>query len=102
MTLGFWGTPVEACLQGGCSKDKPHILKVDERCRVGDRPDNGGLLFLGCDAVSSGPGSLILGISGEALVVLGVHVATAPRGDKESMGIAIPINSVAEGANPTP
>lgn len=102
LTLGLSGTPVQAYLQAGYSKDKPHILTLDEGCRVDDRPNSGGLLFHGCDAVSGDSGSPILGLSGDALVVLGVHVATAPRRGGESLGIAIPIDSVAEGANPTP
>jgi hypothetical protein len=36
------------------------------------------------------------------VVVLWVHVATVLRGDKESLGITIPIDSIADGANPTP
>jgi protease YdgD len=101
LTLGLSGTPVKHYLQAGYSKDKPHILTLDSGCRVDDSHDNGGLLFHGCDAVSGDSGSPILGFAGDALVVLGVHVATAPRGDKDSLGIAIPIDSVAEGVNPT-
>lgn len=67
-----------------------------------DQPSNSGLMFHGCDAVSGDSGSPILGLSGDALVVMGVHVATARRENRESLGIAIPIDSVAESANPTP
>lgn len=102
LALGLSGAPVRAYLQAGYSKDKPHILTVDEGCRVDDRPGKQNLLFHGCDAVSGDSGSPILGLSGETLVVLGVHVATVRRREGESLGIAIPIDSVAEGANPTP
>jgi protease YdgD len=102
LTLGLSGTPVDVYLQAGYSKDKPHILTLDEGCQVYDQPSGTGLMFHGCDAVSGDSGSPILGLSGDALVVLGAHVATARRENRESLGIAIPIDSVAEAANPTP
>jgi protease YdgD len=56
LTQGLFGTPVRTYLHAGYSKDKPHILTLDEGCRVDDRPNNGGLLFHGCDAVSGDSG----------------------------------------------
>ena len=97
-----WLVPEAINFLAGYSKDKPHILTLDEGCRVDDTPNNTGLLFHGCDAVSGDSGSPILGLSGDVLVVLGVHVAKAPRPGGDSLGIAIPIDSFADGANPTP
>ena len=93
---------MDVYLQAGCSKYKPHILNLDEGCQVNDQRNDTGLMFYGCDAVSGDSGSPILGLSGDALVVLGVHVATARRENRESLGFAIPIDPVAEAANPTP
>jgi protease YdgD len=93
---------VDFYLQAGYSKDKPHILILEQGCQVYDQPSDTGLMFHGCDAVSGDSGSPILGLSGDALVVLGVHVATVRRENRESLGIAIPIDPVAEAENPTP
>ena len=94
LTLGLSGTPVRTYLQAGYSKDKPHILTVDEGCKVDDRPRQDKLLLHKCDAVSGDSGSPILGIAGDELVVLGVHIATRRYKEGESTGIAIPVDSV--------
>lgn len=96
LPLGISGMPVQEYLQAGYSKDKPHILTVDEGCEVDDVPRKDRLLLHRCDAVSGDSGSPILGIAGEALVVLGVHVATRRPKSGESTGIAIPIDSVSD------
>ncbi|MDG2269460.1 MAG: hypothetical protein P8M28_03480 [Alphaproteobacteria bacterium] len=49
-----------------------------------------------CDAVSGDSVSPILGIAGDTLVVIGVHIATRRYKKGESTGIAIPIDSVSE------
>ena len=98
LPLGISGTPVREYLQAGYSKDKPHILTVDEGCEVDDRPRPDRLLLHRCDAVSGVSGSPILGIAGDALVVLGVHIATRRPETGESIGIAIPIDSVSDTA----
>lgn len=102
LTLGLSGTPVREYVQAGYSKDKPHILTMDEGCRVDDTPARQDLLFHDCDAVSGDSGSPILGITDDALVVLGVHVATGRRSAGESLGIAIPIDAIADGVNWVP
>ncbi|MBO6782976.1 MAG: trypsin-like serine protease [Alphaproteobacteria bacterium] len=102
LQLGLSGTPVREYIQAGYSKDKPHILTVDEGCRVDDAPNGQRLLFHACDAVSGDSGSPILGIAGDALVVLGVHVATGRPRSGDSVGIAIPIDSIADGVNRVP
>ena len=94
LPLGISGTPVREYIQAGYSKDKPHILTVDEDCDVDDRPRPDRLLLHRCDAVSGDSGSPILGITDEGLVVLGVHVATGRPRSGESTGIAIPIDSI--------
>ncbi|MBT5569759.1 MAG: trypsin-like serine protease [Alphaproteobacteria bacterium] len=94
LPLGISGTPVREYLQAGYSKDKPHILTVDEGCKVDDRPRQDKLLLHKCDAVSGDSGSPILGIAGDELVVLGVHIATRRYKEGESTGIAIPVDSV--------
>ncbi|MBS28740.1 MAG: hypothetical protein CL566_07445 [Alphaproteobacteria bacterium] len=99
VTLGLSSTPVQEYIQAGYSKDEPHILTIDEGCPVDDTRNTGGLLFHGCDAVGGDSGSPILGISGDALVVHGVHVATCVGGGGDSLEIAIPIDSVADGLN---
>ncbi len=98
LSLGLSGTPVREYLQAGYSKDKPHILTVDEGCRVDDGPARREFLYHACDAVSGDSGSPILGITDDALVILGVHVATGRRKVGESVGIAIPVDSVADAA----
>lgn len=98
LPLGLSGAPVREYLQAGYSKDKPHILTLDEGCEVDDRPRADRLLLHKCDAVSGDSGSPILGIAGDALVVLGVHIATRRYQDRESIGIAIPIDSVSDAA----
>lgn len=95
LPLGISGTPVREYIQAGYSKDKPHILTLDEGCDVDDRPRPDRLLLHRCDAVSGDSGSPILGITDEALVVLGIHVATRRPKSGESTGIAIPVDSVA-------
>lgn len=92
--LGISGTPVREYLQAGYSKDKPHILTLDEDCEVDDRPRPDRLLLHRCDAVSGDSGSPILGIAGDSLVVLGVHVATSRPKSGETTGIAIPVDSI--------
>jgi protease YdgD len=94
LPLGISGTPVREYIQAGYSKDKPHILTIDEDCEVDDRPRPDRLLLHRCDAVSGDSGSPILGIAGDALVVLRVHVATRRPETGESTGIAIPVSSV--------
>jgi protease YdgD len=96
LPLGLSGTPVREYIQAGYSKDKPHILTVDEGCRVEDTRNRAQLLLHHCDAVSGDSGSPILGIAGDALVILGVHVATGRPKTGESIGIAIPIDSVSD------
>ncbi len=102
LQLGLSGTPVREFLQAGYSKDRPHILTVDEGCRVDNAPNGRRLLFHACDAVSGDSGSPILGIAGDALVVLGVHVATGRPKSGDSVGIAIPIDSIADDVNWVP
>lgn len=99
LPLGLSGTPVSEYIQAGYSKDKPHILTVDEGCRVEDTPNLARLLLLHCDAVSGDSGSPILGIAGDVFVILGVHVATGRPKTGESIGIAIPIDSVSDCLN---
>jgi len=98
LPLGVSGTPVREYIQAGYSKDKPHILTVDEDCEVDDRPRPDRLLLHRCDAVSGDSGSPILGISDDVLVVLGVHVATRRPKSGESTGIAIPVDSISDAA----
>lgn len=94
LPLGRSGTPVREYLQAGYSRDKPHILTLDEGCEVDDRPRRDRLLLHKCDAVSGDSGSPILGIAGDELVVLGIHIATRRPKEGESTGIAIPVDSV--------
>ena len=96
LPLGVSGTPVREYIQAGYSKDKPHILTIHEGCEVDDTLRGDRLLMHRCDAISSDSGSPILGIAGDALVVLGVHVATRRPKSGESTGIAIPIDSVSD------
>ena len=97
LPLGRSGTQVREYLQAGYSRDKPHILTLDEGCEVDDRPRADRLLLHKCDTVSGDSGSPILGISGDELVVLGVHIATRRPRTGESTGIAIPVDSVVTG-----
>ena len=87
-------------LQLGYDSRYPFVLRL--LLPTVHRPSDTGLMFHGCDAVSGDSGSPILGLSGDALVVLGVHIATVRRENRESLGIAIPIDPVAESENPTP
>lgn len=96
LPLGLSGTPVREYIQAGYSKDKPHILTVDEGCTVEDSSRRASLLLHHCDAVSGDSGSPILGITDDALVVLGVHIATGRPKSGESIGIAIPVDSVSD------
>lgn len=98
LPLGLSGTPVREYLQAGYSRDKPHILTLDEGCAVDDRPRADRLLLHKCDAVSGDSGSPILGIAGDDLVVLGVHIATRRPKEGESTGIAIPVDSIPRAA----
>jgi len=94
LPLGLPGTPVREYLKTGYSKDKQHILTVDEGCKVDDTPRRDKLMLHECDAVSGDSGSPILGIAGDTLVVLGVHIATRRYKKGESTDIAISIDSV--------
>jgi protease YdgD len=98
LPLGLSGTPVREYLQAGYSRDKPHILTLDEGCEVDDRPRPDRLLLHKCDAVSGDSGSPILGIVADKLVVLGVHIATRRPKEGESTGIAIPVDSISREA----
>lgn len=72
--------------QAGYSKDKPHVLTVNEKCYVTGR--NERMMQHDCDATFGDSGSPILVRDGGKIGVGALNVAVGTRGGK-SVGIAI-------------
>ncbi|MBT5498336.1 MAG: trypsin-like serine protease [Alphaproteobacteria bacterium] len=72
--------------QAGYSKDKPHVLTVNETCSITGRRDP--MLHHDCDATFGDSGSPILVRDGDKIGVGALNVAVGSRNGK-SVGIAI-------------
>jgi len=75
--------------QAGYSKDKPHVLTINHKCRIQGRRER--VLFHDCDATFGDSGSPILVRDGERIGVGAVNVAvgSSKTDPNKSVGIAI-------------
>ena len=75
--------------QAGYSKDKPHVLTLNEKCFIQGKRDR--VLFHDCDATFGDSGSPILVRDGDKIGVGAVNVAvrSSKKDPNKSIGIAI-------------
>lgn len=79
--------------QVGYSQDKPHMLTLDDGCRVEAWRSGMSLQQHWCDAVHGDSGSPVLAYAADGMYVAAMHVATLVRG-AERIGLAVPAAAI--------
>ncbi|MAZ02006.1 MAG: hypothetical protein CMN56_02600 [Sneathiella sp.] len=81
-------------MQGGYSRDVAHVLTADTSCQINEVQSgkSGSILVHQCDATKGDSGSPLFLRAGKSFALLGIHVATLPRSDGETDGIALSVD----------
>ncbi len=81
-------------VQGGYSKDIAHVLTADTNCQIKSiqSSKSGSVLIHQCDATKGDSGSPLFLQTGKQYTLLGIHVATLPRSNGETDGIALAVD----------
>ncbi|WP_340150383.1 trypsin-like serine protease [uncultured Sneathiella sp.] len=81
-------------MQGGYSRDVAHVLTADMSCQINNvqSSKSGSILVHSCDATKGDSGSPIFLQTGKGFTLLGIHVATLPRSDGKTDGVALSVD----------